>query len=511
MKKTLRLILGDQLNMQHSWYNEKKTNKIYILMELRQETDYVTHHIQKVVGFFQAMRNFHQWLVKEGFEAHYIKINDQDNSGSLKKNLNTLISKHSIEHFEYQLPDEYRLDQELSQFCQDIDISSKVYDTEHFYTSREALGNFFKGKKQFLMETFYRMMRKKHNVLMRDNDPVGDQWNFDKQNRNKYKGEVPIPKPYSISHDVSDLVEEIASSGCKTMGKIDPTNFRLPTNREESIGILEHFITKLLPHFGTYQDALYTEDYYLFHSQLSFALNTKMISPGEVVNKTENSWQQRKDEVSLAQVEGFIRQILGWREFMRGIYWAKMPGYKTENYFRHTRKLPDFFWTGNTKMKCLEHSIKQSLDTGYAHHIQRLMVTGNFALLNLTDPDEVDAWYLGIYNDAIEWVEITNTRGMSQFADGGIVGTKPYISSANYIQKMSNYCQQCSYSAKKKTGKDACPFNSLYWNFYDQHRDVLGKNQRVAMMYRTWDKKSPKEREELLQQADYYLQNIDTL
>jgi len=264
-----------------------------------------------------------------------------------------------------------------------------------------------------------------------------------------------------------------------------------------------------LIHFGQYQDAMTTWDPFLFHSRLSFSLNTKMISPLEVVRKVETYWESHQDEVSISQVEGFVRQIIGWREYMRGIYWAKMPEFAELNFFGHERPLPSWYWTGNTKMNCLSKSISQSLEHAYAHHIQRLMVTGNFALLAGIDPAALDEWYLGIYIDAIEWVEITNTRGMSQFADGGIVGTKPYVSSANYIQKMSNYCGQCAYDAKKKTGHGACPFNSLYWNFYEVNRSKLQKNPRIGMAYRTLDKMSNKK--ELLAQAAEYLDKIETL
>jgi deoxyribodipyrimidine photolyase-related protein len=256
---------------------------------------------------------------------------------------------------------------------------------------------------------------------------------------------------------------------------------------------------------------MHTEYWSLFHSRLSFALNAKLISPKEVVNEAIQYWQKNSEKISIAQIEGFVRQIIGWREYMRGIYWAKMPEYESLNYFGFERKLPDYYWTGNTKMNCMKHAIQQSLDFAYAHHIQRLMITGNFALLAGIHPDEVDTWYWGIYIDAIQWVEITNTRGMSQFADGGIVGTKPYVSSANYIAKMSNYCDSCFYKKQLKTGDKACPFNSLYWNFYNVNRKFLEKNPRIGMMYITWDKMSNADRKSILNQAEYYLNNLQTL
>jgi deoxyribodipyrimidine photolyase-related protein len=270
-------------------------------------------------------------------------------------------------------------------------------------------------------------------------------------------------------------------------------------------------VIECLPLFGTYEDAMTPNEWSLYHSRISFSLNTKLISPIEVINKAIDEWKKRPNEIEFNQLEGFVRQIIGWREYMRGIYWQKMPEYATLNYFEHQNKLPDWYWTGKTKMSCLKHTIHQSLEYAYAHHIQRLMITGNFALLAGVHPDEVDKWYLGIYIDALDWVEITNTRGMSQFADGGIVGTKPYVSSATYIDKMSHYCGGCFYKKSVKTGDKACPFNSLYWNFYDQHKDKLAKNPRIGMMYNVWNRMEPKAKSDLLQQAQYYLEHINEL
>jgi len=511
MKKTLRLILGDQLNQMHSWFSENQDNVIYVMMEMRQETDYVTHHIQKVAAFFMAMRSFCEAMESKGHQFIYLKINDEENEQSIAENINKLMEKHEIKHFEYLQPDEYRLDQQLKEFCDKISISSQAVDTEHFLTKRGDIEDFFKGKKQFLMENFYRKMRKDHDILMDGLEPIGGKWNFDHDNRNKYKGEVEIPPAYSYENNVAEVVSDIEKAGIKTMGIIDEDNLHWPISRKQALQFARYFCRELLPYFGTYQDAMHTEEKFLFHSRISFALNSKLISPKELVAKVIEAWEEDSDTIDIAQVEGYVRQVIGWREYMRGIYWAKMPHYADKNYFGHKRKLPDFYWTGKTKMKCMEKSITQSLSEAYAHHIQRLMVTGNFALLNMTDPDEVDQWYLGIYIDAIEWVEITNTRGMSQFADGGIVGSKPYLASANYMHKMSNYCTSCRYDHKKKVGENACPFNSLYWNFYNTHRDKLEKNQRIAMMYRTWDKKSDDEKEKLLTQAEYYLNHVDEL
>ena len=511
MSKTLRLILGDQLNTNHSWFKTIDDTVNYVMMEVRTETDYAQHHIQKVVGFFSAMRSFAAELQSKKHKVIYIHLNDKNNLQSFEKNLDALLNQGNYTQFEYLLPDEYRLDVLLKNYCNQLSIPYSVYDTEHFFSKREELGNFFEGKKMFLMESFYRAMRKRHNVLMEGDKPATGQWNYDGENRKKLpKNHKPTP-PLVFNNDVSKIVAEIKDTDISTIGSIDAANFVWPINREQSLDLLDFFVAECLPLFGSYQDAMTPNEWSLYHSRISFSMNVKMISPKEVIDRAIQEWENRKDEIEYNQLEGFVRQIIGWREYMRGIYWLKMPEYASLNFFNNTEKLPDWFWTGKTKMNCLKDAITQSLEYAYAHHIQRLMITGNFALLAGVHPDEVDAWYLGIYIDAIEWVEITNTRGMSQFADGGIVGTKPYVSSASYIDKMSHYCGSCFYKKALKTGEKACPFNSLYWNFYDKHEDKLSKNPRIGMMYNVWRKMKPEDKSALLEQADYYLKNINEL
>ena len=512
MNKTLRLILGDQLNHSHSWYKEKDKNVTYILMEVMQEQTYVKHHIQKIIGFFTAMRAFARELKDEGHQVIYYYLDANENQQSFGKNIKWLIKKLSFDKFEYQTPDEYRLDEELKDFCKSLKIKSEVFDTEHFYTSREDVKVFFKGKKQYLMENFYRYMRKKHQILMDINqEPEGGKWNFDHENRKKYDGKIPLKEPLVFKKDVSDILKMLKKLDVQFFGNINPKEFSLPTNREESLELLEYFCHDLLPAFGRYEDAMLKEHRTLFHSSLSFALNVKMLSPEEVINHVISTWRTNQDTINIADVEGFVRQIVGWREYMRGIYWAEMPSFSEKNFLNHTEPLPVWFWDGKVKMNCLKNSINNSLDNAYAHHIQRLMVIGNFSLLAGVNPDEIDAWYLGVYADAIEWVQITNTRGMSQFADGGIVGSKPYVASANYINKMSNYCSGCFYDKDKRHGNKACPFNSLYWNFYLKHEEKLKKNPRISMMYRLLDKMDEEEIHKITTQADYYLQNINEL
>ncbi len=511
MSKTLRLILGDQLNIKHSWFREARTDVVFVLMEILPETAYTTHHIQKVAGFFAAMRQFAQDCREHGHEIVYLYLDDENNQQSFEANLQHLISEHQIERFEYMLPDEYRLDQQLATFCQALTIPSTIVDSEHFMTSRYAIRDLFANKKTYIMETFYRDIRRKTGILMEGKDPYSGRWNYDAENRKALPRMEYPPAPISFKHDVSDIVDMLRKMDVQTIGNIDAEDFPWPISRGEALQTLDFFLEYCLAKFGLYQDAMSTRSAFVYHSRLSFAMNIKLIHPREIVDATISYWRDHQDEIDIAQVEGFIRQIIGWREFMRGVYWAKMPQYESLNALNHQAKLPAFYWTGETGMNCLHHAITQSLDEAYAHHIQRLMVTGNFATLLGVHPDQVDDWYLGIYIDAIQWVEITNTRGMSQYADGGIVATKPYVSSANYINKMSDYCKSCRYDRKQRYGEDACPFNSLYWDFFDRHRETFANNMRVAMAYRHLNKMDHDELHKMREQAATYKKNSDSL
>lgn len=509
--KTLRLILGDQLNHNHSWFNQTDENVIYLMAEMRQETDYVKHHIQKVVGFFLSMRNFASYLKSKNHQVVYFEIDDANNPQHLEALIQQTIEHYFIQKLEYQLPDEYRLDEQLKQICQKLSIPKEVFDTEHFYTTRTELAEFFQGKKLLLMENFYRMMRKKHDVLMVGANPVGNQWNFDHDNRKKYKGEVPIPKAKIFPKNVEKVMHQLEKMEVKTFGSIDVEKFNWPTSREECLEQLHYFCHHLLKHFGDYEDAMHTEEKFLFHSRLSFAMNSKMLSPKEVIEQVVNYYNQNETEITLSQVEGFVRQILGWREYVRGIYWKEMPNYANMNSLENHNTLPDFYWTGKTKMNCMQKAISQSLEEAYAHHIQRLMIIGNFSLLTQMHPDEVDAWYLGVYIDAIEWVEMPNTRGMSQYADGGILATKPYVSSGSYINKMSNYCGSCHYNVKDKLGEKACPFNSLYWNFLDDKKEHFKDNQRMAMMLNLLNKIPAEELYQIKLKAKEIMEGLENI
>ncbi len=484
----LRLVLGDQLNEKHSWFHAIDPNVIYLFQEIRSETDYVVHHIQKVVAIFLGMRTLAEKLKKNGHQIHYLRISDPENQHSFFTNVQKILDRYSITHIEYQEPDEYRVDEHLSSL-NILGLVIQKVSTEHFLTERFELKKIFEVKKTYLMENFYRKMRVKWNVLVdEDRQPLEGKWNFDHENRKKWDSKNQVPPPFEFGHDASALVEELELANVKTMGFIRNNVSVWPKSREEAQQVLHYFIAWLLPVFGDYQDTMAQNQPFLFHSRISFALNVKMLHPLEVVKSVEKTYLDGK--VSINQAEGFIRQILGWREFVRGIYWAEMPNYAKLNHFNHKNSLPDFFWTGKTDLNCLSQSIGQSLEFAYAHHIQRLMIIGNYALISGIDPDELDRWYLGIYIDAFEWVEMPNTRGMSQFADGGKLATKPYASSANYIQKMGNYCQHCKFNPKEKEGPNACPFNQKYWDFIGRNADAFRKNPRMSMMVKLWEKQN---------------------
>lgn len=512
MQKTLRVILGDQLNIQHRWFQEVRQDVTYVLMEVRTETDYVRHHLAKVVGLFAAMRRFAHALQSEGHHVVYIRLDDADNLQSLDLNILNLVKTHGYIKVEYQLPDEYRVDTIMKSLAARLHpVTCIAVDTEHFLTDRITLQEVFNGRKQYLMETFYRYMRRRYNILMQGKEPEMGKWNFDEDNRKKLPQHEPVPVPLEFNHDLTDLVTMVQKSGVETIGMLTDNRFPYPLDRKEALEWMHYFVQTLLSRFGTYEDAMDSRYKVLFHSRLSFAMNIKLLHPMEVIQAAINTYREYPDDISIAQVEGFVRQILGWREFMRGVYWAQMPGYATLNYFDHRASLPSFYWTGDTRMNCLRHAITQSLQDAYAHHIQRLMLTGSFALLAGVHPDEVDAWYLGIYIDAFEWVEITNTRGMSQYADGGIVGSKPYVSGAAYIQRMSNYCSGCHYDPNKRIGEKACPFNSLYWEFHHRHRSLLERNPRIGMVYRTWDRMTDADKKATLERAQFLKAHMNDL
>jgi deoxyribodipyrimidine photolyase-related protein len=479
---SLKLVLGDQLNCRHSWYAQPCADVVFVMMEVRQEIDYVLHHAQKIIAIFAAMRDFAQRLRAGGHRVHYLAIDDPDNRQSLAANLDWLLAHYGAADFGWQAPDEYRLDQQLARYAAGLPIPSTMDDTEHFYTARDTAAQLFAGRTSWLMEDFYRHMRLRHRILVSaTGQPAGGQWNFDADNREAWPGIPWEPADPRERHDHSALWDTIVASGACSFGAPHAADFRWPLNRDEALVQLERFVKHALPHFGKYQDAMSYKGWRLFHSLLSFAMNVKLLAPAEVVDRVLQALDD--GAAPLAAVEGYIRQILGWREYVRGVYWHRMPGYDQLNTFDHTTPLPHWFWSGATRMRCMATAVGQSLEHAHAHHINRLMVIGNFSLLAGLSPQVLHQWYLGVYIDAFEWVELPNTLGMSQFADGGLLATKPYVSSAAYIDRMSDYCKGCHYDKKARVGELACPYNALYWDFFDRNRATLGDNQRLGMVY----------------------------
>lgn len=509
----VRLILGDQLNHNHTWFNQVEPSTLYLIAELKQETSYVKHHVQKVCAFFAAMEAFSIALQQEGHHVLHLSLDESSKYKNLNHLIGEVVQQHSATQFEYQRPDEYRMLESMKSLeLENCQIN--CVDSEHFMLSFDEISAHFQPNKRTVMEPFYRRMRKRYGILVEDGKPVGGKWNFDANNRNKLKANDlgELPEPLMFSNDVGEILRRLERHEVSTIGL--PEKMLLwPINRAQSLSLLAHFCRVCLPKFGQFQDAMTKNSptqWSLYHSRLSFALNTKLLSPKEVVDAALSAYSCDA-RIDLAQIEGFVRQIIGWREYIRGIYWANMPNYGSINSLAASRKLPDYFWHGQIKMSCLNQAITQSLDYAYAHHIQRLMVTGNFCLLTEIEPDQVDEWYLGVYIDAIEWVEMPNTRGMALFADGGIVGTKPYAASGAYIQRMSDYCKGCHYNQKLKSEENACPLNSLYWRFMVKHRPSIGNNPRMGMIFRSWDNMPESAQRAILQRAEYYLQHIESL
>jgi len=507
---SLKLILGDQLNCRHSWFARPDPHTVFVMMEVRQETDYVLHHAQKIIAIFAAMRDFARHLRQAGHRVHYLAIDDADNRQALPANLDHLLAHYHATGFGWQAPDEYRLDRQLADYAAALPIPSAMADTEHFYTTRDEAAQLFAGRPTWLMEHFYRHMRLRHRILVSSTgQPAGGQWNFDHDNRESWPGIPWEPADPREHHDHSALWDTIVAAGARSFGAPNAADCRWPLNRDEALVQLERFVQHALPHFGKFQDAMSFKGWRLFHSLLSFALNVKLLSPMEVVHRVLQALGD--NAAPLAAVEGFIRQILGWREYVRGVYWHRMPGYDELNAFGHATPLPHWFWSGDTRMRCMATAVGHSLEHAHAHHINRLMVIGNFSLLAGLSPRALHQWYLGVYIDAFEWVELPNTLGMSQFADGGLLATKPYVSSAAYIDRMSDYCKGCHYDKKARIGPRACPYNALYWDFFDRNRVTLGDNQRLGMVYQQLRRMDGAALAALREQAAHTRDNLENI
>ncbi len=481
------LILGDQLTEQLSSLRVGNRDADTVLIaEVNDEASYVPHHKKKIAFLFSAMRHFAKQIETQGWTVRYIKLDDSSNTGSLICEVERACADLFTNQIVMTEPGEYRLKANFEAWGDQGGYSLTILEDDRFVASQSEFRAWANTRKQLRMEYFYREMRRKTGLLMVGDQPEGGQWNFDAENRKAAKDNLFMPQPRPAAPDptTEEVLELVEARFPDNFGTLKP--FWYAVTRKGALEALEHFVSDALPHFGDYQDAMLKGERFLYHSVLSQYINCGLLGPLEVCRRVERAYYE--GAAPLNAVEGYIRQIIGWREFMRGVYWLKMPGYTEENFFAAQRPLPEFYWTGKTDMACMAAAIGQTRDEAYAHHIQRLMVTGNFAMLSGVDPQEVHEWYLAVYADAYEWVEAPNVIGMSQFADGGLVGSKPYAASGNYINKMSDYCRGCRYDVKQKTGLDACPFNPLYWDFLIRNEDRLRGNPRLGQVYRTWDK-----------------------
>ncbi len=499
----LVLILGDQLSPSMAALKaaDKATDTV-VMAEVADEASYVPHHPKKIAFLFAAMRKFAARLEAEGWRVRYTRLDDPDNAGSIVGELLRAAQATGATDVLATEPGEWRLIEEL----RDCPLPVTQLEDDRFIASHAEFETWADGRKELRMEYFYREMRRKTEILMDGDKPAGGKWNFDHANRKPAKDGLFRQEPprFAPDPDTQAVLDLVAERFDDNFGDLLP--FDLAVDEDGALKCLDHFIEHRLADFGTYQDAMLQNDPVLNHSLLSLYINCGLLDPLEVCRRAEAAW--KAGSVPINSAEGFIRQIIGWREYMRGIYFRGGPDYVASNALGHRRALPEFFWTGETEMNCMAHVIGQTKEMAYAHHIQRLMVTGNWALLAGIDPYQVHEWYLAVYFDAYEWVEAPNVIGMSQYADGGVVGSKPYVSSGNYIDRMSDYCKSCRYDVKAKLGQTACPFNLLYWHFLDRHRDRFEKNPRMAQMYRTWDKMDDVRKVTILREAEAYLERL---
>ncbi len=507
MSKTLRLILGDQLSQSLSSLGDIDRESDTVLMcEVMGEVTYVRHHKKKVAFILSAMRHFADTLCQQGISVDYVTLDDPENSGNFTGEVARAVTRHDASRLIVTAPGEFRVLEDMQNWETDLGIAVEIRQDDRFLCPPEMFESWAAGRKQLRMDFFYREMRRHHDVLMVGGKPVGGKWNYDVDNRERPDPSQQVPAPLQFSPDeTSQRVLNLVGHYCADhFGELDEFGFAV--TREQALQVLEHFIVNRLPLFGTFQDAMIEGEPWMYHSHIGFYLNVGLLGPGEVITSAQNAYEA--GTAPLNSVEGFIRQILGWREFVRGIYWLKMPGYASENFLAADRPLPDFFWTGDTQMNCLRQSIGQTQKYAYAHHIQRLMVLGNFALLAGLAPKFVNEWYLIVYADAFEWVELPNVSGMVLFADGGYLASKPYAAGGAYINRMSNYCQNCRYKVAEKTGSDACPFNYLYWHFLIKNRNRLSNNVRLGMIYRSLDRMSEEKQQTIMDDARQFLNGL---
>jgi len=501
----LRVVLGDQLSAQLDIVaTADKGRDTFLLAEVMTEANYVRHHVKKIAFLFSAMRHFAEALRSAGYKVRYVTLEDEDNSQSLDGEILRAVEELRPSRVDITEPGEWRLRERFESLRLALSVPLKILPDTRFLCSHTEFNAWADGKRELRMEYFYREMRRRHDILVEpDGKPTGSQWNFDAANRKPPKAGLNSPPRLSFRKDAItlDVLNLVRRRFPDHYGRLEPFHFAV--TRRQALRELEHFIKHILPGFGDYQDAMVRDEPYLRHSLLAAYINAGLLYPLEVCRQAEIAFHS--GHAPLNSVEGFIRQILGWREYVRGIYWRFMPNYLERNALDATEQLPWFYWSGGTQMGCMAQALGHTYDHAYSHHIQRLMITGNFALLAGIDPKAVHEWYLAVYADAYEWVEAPNTIGMSLFADGGLLASKPYAASANYIKRMSNFCGSCTYDPSISVGERACPFNALYWDFLARHRERFSGNRRMLYTYATWDKMDAGKQVALRNQATAHL------
>ncbi len=503
----LILVLGDQLTPSlSSLASANKLHDRILMAEIYDEATYVPHHKKKLAFIFSAMRHFAEELRANGWTVEYVKFGSPDNRSSFSEQVSQAIEKYNPERLVVTQAAEWRVAEIIRTWQTLFAIPVDVRPDDRFLCSTHQFKTWADGRKQLRMEYFYRDMRRQTGLLMDKDRPIGSKWNFDSDNRKPARNDMFMPRPRNFAPDAitQDVLDLIGTRFGNHFGELEP--FWFAVTRLDAEAAFDAFVTDALPQFGTYQDAMLTGEPFLYHSVISHYLNCGLLDPLRVCRQAEAAYHSGK--APLNAIEGFIRQIIGWREYVRGLYWLKMPGYERDNFFDHKNPLPDFYWTADTDMTCVRAAVEQTKNHAYAHHIQRLMITGNFALLAGVDPYLLHHWYLSVYADAYEWVELPNTIGMSQFADGGLLASKPYAASGAYINRMSNYCASCRYDVKQRTGPQACPFNALYWDFIARHRDKIAGNPRMGQMYRTYDNFQADEKRRISESARDFLASL---
>jgi len=502
--RQLVIVLGDQLDVDSSAFDGFDRDRDAVLMaEVAEESTHVWSSRIRIAQFLAAMRHFADELRSRQRRVEYIALDAPGNSGRLAGEVQRAVARWRPERLVMTAPGDWRVLKDLQGAAEHAGVPLEVRDDRHFFCTVREFRAHARGRESLRMENFYRQQRKQHDILMVHGQPAGGRWNFDADNRAPFGASGPTPWPPPARFEPDEVTRDVLALVGKVFpghpGSID--DFGWPVTRTQALSALETFVVERLPQFGRWQDAMWPGKPWLWHAHLSAAMNLKLIHPREVVARVEVAW--RDGSVPLPSAEGFIRQILGWREFVRGVYWTRMPALASANALDAHEPLPPFYWTADTEMACLADALRQTLTHGYAHHIQRLMVTGLFALLLGVEPSQVHAWYLAVYVDAVEWVEMPNTLGMSQFADGGFMTSKPYVASGRYIERMSSgaYCARCPYRPDVRVGADACPFTTLYWDFLWRHRQRFGRHPRLGAQIRNAERLGEPELADIQQQA----------